>query len=65
MPNARWRSWTAWASAIHVCDQGVSWNVGRTFLRNDEVYQLQPGARRPATNVPGMINLQQYHLEEA
>ncbi|WP_374669193.1 FAD-dependent oxidoreductase [Ramlibacter sp.] len=47
-----------------ICDQGVSWNVGRTFLRNDEVYQFnlvpEPGHKRP-----GMINLQQYHLEEA
>lgn len=47
-----------------ICDQGVSWNVGRTFLRNDEVYQFNlvpdPGHKRP-----GMINLQQYHLEEA
>ncbi len=47
-----------------ICDQGVSWNVGRTFLRNDEVYQFnlvpESGHKRP-----GMINLQQYHLEEA
>ncbi|MCL4747108.1 MAG: FAD-dependent oxidoreductase [Burkholderiaceae bacterium] len=42
---------------------GVSWNVGRTFLREQEVYSfdLQPetGHRRP-----GMVNLQQYHLEQ-
>ena len=45
------------------CDRGVSWNVGRTFLKEDEVYQFnlvpEPGHKRP-----GMINLQQYHLEE-
>ncbi|MEY4979644.1 MAG: hypothetical protein RLZZ352_1914 [Pseudomonadota bacterium] len=45
-------------------NKGVSWNVGRTFLREDEVYQfnLVPSAGHQR---PGMINLQQYHLEEA
>jgi 3-(3-hydroxy-phenyl)propionate hydroxylase len=47
-----------------VCDKGVSWNVGRTFFREQEVYRFdlvpEPGHKRP-----GMINLQQYHLEEA
>jgi 3-(3-hydroxy-phenyl)propionate hydroxylase len=45
-------------------ERGVSWNVGRTFLREEEVYRFdlvpEPGHKRP-----GMINLQQYHLEEA
>jgi 3-(3-hydroxy-phenyl)propionate hydroxylase len=47
-----------------VCDKGVSWNVGRTFLKEDEVYRfnLVPDAGHKR---PGMINLQQYHLEEA
>lgn len=47
-----------------VVDQGVSWNVGRTFLREEEVYRfnLVPDAGHKR---PGMINLQQYHLEEA
>lgn len=47
-----------------VCDKGVSWNVGRTFLQEDEVYRfnLVPDAGHKR---PGMINLQQYHLEEA
>lgn len=47
-----------------LCDKGVSWNIGRTFLQEDEVYQFnlvpEPGHKRP-----GMINLQQYYLEEA
>ncbi|MDE2605962.1 MAG: FAD-dependent oxidoreductase [Burkholderiales bacterium] len=47
-----------------VCERGVGWNVGRTFLREQEVYRFdlvpEPGHKRP-----GMINLQQYHLEEA
>ena len=47
-----------------LCDKGVSWNVGRTFFRDEEVYRFdllpEPGHKRP-----GMINLQQYHLEEA
>lgn len=45
------------------CARGVGWNVGRTFLREQEVYRFdlvpEPGHKRP-----GMINLQQYHLEE-
>jgi len=47
-----------------LCDKGVSWNIGRTYLQEDEVYQFnlvpEPGHKRP-----GMINLQQYYLEEA
>ena len=46
-----------------VCSKGVSWNVGRTFFRDSEVYNFnllpQPDHKRP-----GMINLQQYYLEE-
>lgn len=47
-----------------VVNKGVSWNVGRTFLREEEVYRfnLMPDA---GYKRPGMINLQQYHLEEA
>lgn len=43
--------------------KGVSWNVGRTFFHHDEVYQfnLSPEAGHER---PGMINLQQYYLEE-
>ena len=45
------------------CNKGVSWNVGRTFLNEAEVFQfnLVPDAGHKR---PGMINLQQYHLEE-
>ena len=43
--------------------KGVGWDVGRTFLRNDEVFNFnlrpQPGFKRP-----GMVNLQQYYLEQ-
>ena len=43
--------------------RGVSWNVGRTFFREEEVYNFnllpQSDHKRP-----GMINLQQYYLEE-
>ena len=46
-----------------VCARGVSWNLGRTFFGDDEVYRFtlvaEPDHRRP-----GMVNLQQYHLEE-
>jgi 3-(3-hydroxy-phenyl)propionate hydroxylase len=46
-----------------LCAKGVSWSVGRTFFRQDEVYKFDlvpdPGHKRP-----GMINLQQYYLED-
>ncbi len=46
-----------------VVDQGVTWNVGRTYLGEDEVFSFnllpEPGHQRP-----GMVNLQQYHLEQ-
>jgi 3-(3-hydroxy-phenyl)propionate hydroxylase len=42
--------------------KGVSWNVGRVFLGDQELYQFdllpQPGHQRPA-----FINLQQYYAE--
>ena len=46
-----------------VCEKGVSWNVGRTFFREREVYNfnLVPEADH---HRPGMVNLQQYYLEE-
>ena len=46
-----------------VMKKGVSWNVGRTFFRSDEVFSfnLQPEADQKR---PGMVNLQQYYLEE-
>ncbi|WP_341684698.1 FAD-dependent oxidoreductase [Limnohabitans sp.] len=49
--------------ANEACQLGVSWNIGRTFLEEDEVYQfnLVPDAGHKR---PGMINLQQYHIEE-
>ncbi|HNW61662.1 MAG TPA: FAD-dependent oxidoreductase [Piscinibacter sp.] len=46
-----------------VVDKGVTWNVGRTFYGNDEVFRfnLLPEADH---HRPGMVNLQQYYLEE-
>ena len=46
-----------------VVAKGVTWNVGRTFHRDAEVFRFdllpEAGHRRP-----GMVNLQQYYLEE-
>ncbi len=44
-------------------DKGVSWNVGRTFLHESEVFNfnLRPEEHHQR---PGMINLQQYYLEQ-
>ena len=43
--------------------KGVSWNVGRTFFNEEEVFNFnllpQADFKRP-----GMVNLQQYYLEE-
>jgi 3-(3-hydroxy-phenyl)propionate hydroxylase len=46
-----------------VVDKGVTWNVGRTFHGEHEVFSFnllpEAGHRRP-----GMVNLQQYHVEQ-
>jgi len=46
-----------------VVDKGVTWNVGRTFEGEREVFHFdllpESGHHRP-----GMVNLQQYYLEE-
>ena len=43
--------------------KGVSWNVGRTFFRKQEVFNFNL-CPEPDHHRPGMINLQQYYLEE-
>ena len=46
-----------------VVDKGVTWNVGRIFHRDSEVFPFdllpEAGHQRPA-----MVNLQQYYLEQ-
>jgi 3-(3-hydroxy-phenyl)propionate hydroxylase len=44
-------------------EKGVSWNVGRTFFRGEEVFNFNL-CPEPDHHRPGMINLQQYYLEE-
>jgi 3-(3-hydroxy-phenyl)propionate hydroxylase len=46
-----------------VVDKGVTWNVGRTFHGEEEVFNfnLLPHAGHQR---PGMVNLQQYHVEQ-
>jgi 3-(3-hydroxy-phenyl)propionate hydroxylase len=46
-----------------VVDKGVTWNIGRTFHGEREVFNfnLLP---EPEHERPGMVNLQQYYLEE-
>ncbi len=43
--------------------KGVSWNVGRTFFREEEVFKFDL-CPEPDHHRPGMINLQQYYLED-
>ncbi len=46
-----------------ICTKGVGWNVGKVFHRDDLVYQFELVHER-GHHRPGMVNLQQYHLEE-
>jgi 3-(3-hydroxy-phenyl)propionate hydroxylase len=46
-----------------VVQKGVGWSVGRTFLREAEVYSFNLLPEKDHER-PGMINLQQYYLEE-
>jgi 3-(3-hydroxy-phenyl)propionate hydroxylase len=42
--------------------KGVSWNTGRVFLRDEQVYQFElPGAE--GFERPAFVNLQQYYVE--
>ncbi len=52
-----------WGIGDAVCAKGVSWNVGRTFFRDKEVYNFNL-VPEPDHHRPGMVNLQQYYLEE-
>ena len=49
--------------ADRIVAKGVSWNVGRTFYRDEQVYRFDL-LSEPDHHRPGMINLQQYYLEE-
>ncbi len=55
--------WDRLGVAAPMVDKGVSWQVGKVFFRDELAYQfdLLPEA---AHQMPAMINLQQYHLEE-
>lgn len=55
--------WDRMGVAAPMVDKGVSWQVGKVFLRDGQVYQfdLLP---EPAHKMPAMINWQQYYLEE-
>jgi 3-(3-hydroxy-phenyl)propionate hydroxylase len=46
-----------------VCAKGVSWNIGKTFFGDGEVFRFNL-VPEPDHQRPGMVNLQQYHLEE-
>ncbi|CAG0959570.1 3-(3-hydroxy-phenyl)propionate hydroxylase [Burkholderiales bacterium] len=47
-----------------ICARGVGWNVGKVFHRDELVYRFELVHER-GHHRPGMVNLQQYHLEEA
>ena len=54
--------WDRLGVGQRMVDKGVSWNVGRVFLKSDEVFEFnllpEDGHERPA-----FINLQQYYAE--
>ena len=54
--------WDRLGVGERMVQKGISWNVGRVFFRNDEVWKFnllpEAGHRRPA-----FINLQQYYCE--
>ncbi|MEJ6006987.1 FAD-dependent oxidoreductase [Paucibacter sp. AS339] len=56
--------WDRLGLAQSLLKEGVSWQVGRVFHREQLAYRfdLLP---QPAHAMPAMINLQQYYLEEA
>ncbi|MYN14604.1 NAD(P)-binding protein [Pusillimonas sp. TS35] len=54
--------WDRLGVGDRMVDKGVSWNIGRVFFKDEEVWQFdllpEQGHRRPA-----FINLQQYYCE--
>ncbi len=54
--------WDRLAVGQRMMDKGVSWNVGKVFFRDEQIWQFdllpEHGHRRPA-----FINLQQYYVE--
>lgn len=56
--------WDRLGVAAPLVERGIRWKVGKVFFRNDLVYRfdLLPEEHHKQ---PAMINLQQYHLEEA
>ncbi|PID64105.1 MAG: FAD-dependent oxidoreductase [Gammaproteobacteria bacterium] len=55
--------WERLGVAQPVLDKGVNWRVGKNFFKEDLTYQfdLLPESGH---QMPGMVNLQQYYLEE-
>jgi 3-(3-hydroxy-phenyl)propionate hydroxylase len=55
--------WDRLGIGERMVEKGVSWNVGKVFFRDEQVYRfdLLPEAHH---KMPAMINLQQYYLEE-
>jgi len=47
-----------------ICERGVGWNVGKVFHRDALVFEFEL-VHESGHHRPGMVNLQQYHLEEA
>ena len=55
--------WNRLGVAGPMVERGVSWKVGKVFFRNDLAYTFDV-LPEPHHQMPAMINLQQYYLEE-
>ena len=49
----------------HVREKGVSWNIGRSYAGEDQIYHfdLAAGAQANCSAQPSFINLQQFYVE--
>lgn len=50
-------------AADRLIDKGVTWNIGKVFYKDDEVYTFNLLAEE-GHKIPAFINLQQYYFEE-
>lgn len=55
--------WQRLGVATPILEKGVQWQIGKTFFKDDLAYQfdLLP---EDGHEMPGMVNLQQYYLED-
>ncbi len=55
--------WDRLGVAEPMMEQGVTWNEGRVYYRDDELYRFDM-QDNPESKFPAFINLQQYYVEQ-